>query len=56
MTREADFYKNFIKLILGVIIQKHINSLQYQLVMQKQQKNNVSTSSPSAKISPNVMY
>ena len=35
MKREPDFYKNYIKLNLGVIIQKSIKYLEYQLVMQK---------------------
>ena len=34
-TRETDFYENFIKQILGVMIRKHINYLYYQLIMQK---------------------
>ena len=38
MTREPDFNKNFIKQNLGVIIQKNIKYLEYQLVMEKQQK------------------
>ena len=35
MTPEPDFYNYFIKIILGMMIQKYINYLQYQLVMQK---------------------
>ena len=38
--------KNFIKQILGVIIQKHIDYLQYQLVMKKQQKTQCFTQQP----------
>ena len=34
-TREPDFYRNCIKINLGVMIQKHIKYLEYQLVMQK---------------------
>ena len=34
-TRGPDFYENYIKLNLGVMIQKHIKYLEYQLVMQK---------------------
>ena len=33
--RELDFYKNCIKIILGVIIQINIKYLEYQLVIQK---------------------
>ena len=35
MTREPDFYKNYIKINVGVIIQKYIKYLEYQLVMRK---------------------
>ena len=35
MTREPDFYKNYIKLNLGVIKHRTIKNLEYQLVMQK---------------------
>ena len=33
-TREPDFYKNFIKKILGVVRRKHTHDLYQQLVMQ----------------------
>ena len=35
MTRKPDFYLKKIKLNLGVIIQKYIKYLEYQLVMKK---------------------
>ena len=44
-----DFYKNFIKQNLGAMIRKHINYLDYKLVMQKQ-KSTVLPSSTIDKI------
>ena len=38
MTREPDFDKNMYQKRLGMMIQKHIKYLEYQLVMQKQNK------------------
>ena len=35
VTCETDFYRKFIKLNLGVMIQKYYKYLEYQLVMQK---------------------
>ena len=43
MTREPDFYKNCIKLNIGVMIQNDNKYLKYQLVMQKYQEKYSST-------------
>ena len=56
MTHEPDFYKNYIKLNLGVIIQKNIKCLEHQLVMQRWQKSTVPPKSTTDTLSPKVIY
>ena len=57
MTRVPVLYiKKIYKNNLGVMIQKNIHYLQYQLVMQKQQQNTVPPSITIDKISPKKSY